>query len=163
MFNCSQIKFVAIILVLSVFLMPNFARPIFRLTSLTFRPQKQVKQVALFGYLVLSGALRSLVSMYAIHKKCFGDLYLWFQGRFLVVDPPPTSGPHCTKPTPPPPTPPPQSPPLHNIVQAVGTSLQPKTYSHRCLLQLSGTPPSMLSPYATSSEINLASLDGVSF
>ena len=126
-FNCSQIKFVAIILVLSVFLMPNFARQIFHLTSLTFGPQKQDKQVALIGYLVLSGALRSLVSMYAIHRKCFGDLYLWCQGRFLVVDPPPRHFRSSLHQTPPPKPPLHQSPPLHNIVQAVRTSLEPKT------------------------------------
>ena len=45
--NCYQTKFVAIILVLSVFfLMPIFAWPIFCLTLLTFRPQKRDKQVA---------------------------------------------------------------------------------------------------------------------
>ena len=45
-FNCSQTKFLAIILVLSVFFMRFFAWPIFRLTLLTFRPQKRDKQVA---------------------------------------------------------------------------------------------------------------------
>ena len=49
MFNCSQIKLVAIILVLSVFYV------IFRLTDflsepLTFRPQKRDKQVAPGGH-----------------------------------------------------------------------------------------------------------------
>ena len=40
-FNCSQTKFVAVILVLSVFFMRFFAWPIFRLTILTFSPQKR--------------------------------------------------------------------------------------------------------------------------
>ena len=31
----------------------------------------------------------SLVSKYAIHRNCFGDLYLWCRGWFLEVDPPP--------------------------------------------------------------------------
>ena len=50
MINCSQTNFVAIILVLSVFFMRFFAWPIFRLTLLTFRPQKRDKQVAPSGH-----------------------------------------------------------------------------------------------------------------
>ena len=45
-FNCSQTKFVAIILVLSVFFYAIFRLTNFRLIFLTFRPQKRDKQVA---------------------------------------------------------------------------------------------------------------------
>ena len=45
-FNCSQTKFVAIILVLSAFFMRFFVWPIFRLTLLTCCPQRRDKQVA---------------------------------------------------------------------------------------------------------------------
>ena len=44
MFNCSQTKFVAIILVLLVF-MQFVAWKIFHLTLLTIRPQRRYKQV----------------------------------------------------------------------------------------------------------------------
>ena len=51
--NCSQTKFVAIILVLSVSFMRFFARPIFRLRLLTFRPQQRSIKVAPSGHYVL--------------------------------------------------------------------------------------------------------------
>ena len=34
-----------------------------------------------------SETFSSLVSKYAIHRNCFGDLHLWCGGRFLEVDP----------------------------------------------------------------------------
>ena len=49
-FNCSQTKFVAIILVLLDFFMQFFAWTIFRLKFLTFCPQKLDKQVAPSGH-----------------------------------------------------------------------------------------------------------------
>ena len=30
---------------------------------------------------------RSLVAMYANHKNCFKELYLWCEGRFFEIDP----------------------------------------------------------------------------
>ena len=96
-FNCSQTKFVAIILVLSFFFMQISAGPNLRLTHLTFCPQKRFKQVAPSGP-VLIEPFSSLVFKYAIHRVCFGDLYLWCEGRFLEIDspthtllPPPTN------------------------------------------------------------------------
>ena len=96
LYNYSQMKFVAIILVLSVFF-----NAIFRLAHLTFRPQKRTKQVAPSGRLVLLEPFSSLVSKYAIHRICFGDL--WCEGWFLETAPPP----HCCHPISPPMHPPP--------------------------------------------------------
>ena len=48
-FNCSQTKFVAIVLFLFVFLMQFYAWPFFRLTHLTFRLRKRDKQIAPSG------------------------------------------------------------------------------------------------------------------
>ena len=96
---CSRMQFVAIILVLSVFFMQFFAWPIFRLTHLTFRPQKGAKQVVPSGHNVLVEPFSSLVFKYAIHRICFGDLYLCCEGRFLEIDPPPPVAlPHCCHP-----------------------------------------------------------------
>ena len=51
--NWSQMKFVAIIVVLFFVFMRFLAWPIFRLTHLTFRPQKLDKQLAPGGHYVL--------------------------------------------------------------------------------------------------------------
>ena len=75
--NCSQTKFVAIVLVLSVFY-AIFRLPIFRLTLLTFRPQKLDKQVAALS------ALRAFQLCFS--SNCFRDLYLWCEGRLLEVE-----------------------------------------------------------------------------
>ena len=72
LFNCSQTKFVAIILVLVVSFMRFFAWPIFGLTHLTFRPQKRDKLVAPSGHQVLfSEPFSSLDSKYSIRRNCF--------------------------------------------------------------------------------------------
>ena len=78
-----------------------FAWPIFRLTLLTFRPQKRDKQVAPSGHFVLLEPFRSFSS------NCLGDLYLylWCEGRFLKVDTPPFVDPPPPLLAPPPPPP----------------------------------------------------------
>ena len=77
-FNCSQTQFVAIILVLWSSLWVFFARPIFRLTHLTFRPHKRDKQVALGDHSIsgLLAPLELLVSKYPIHENCFEETIL---------------------------------------------------------------------------------------
>ena len=58
--NCSQTKFVAIILVLSVFFYAIFRLTNFSSDALTFRPQKRDKQVAPSGHYVLLEPFRSV-------------------------------------------------------------------------------------------------------
>ena len=65
--NCSQTKLVSIILILLV-LIKFFAGPLFRLTHLTFDPQKQDKQEASSWHYVLLEPLSPSVAKCAIHK-----------------------------------------------------------------------------------------------
>ena len=93
LFSGSQTKFVAIVLVLSVFFLCDFSLDrIFRLTLLTFRPKKQDKQGSAQRAL---SALRAF--QFCFSPNCFGDLTV---DKLLTL---PT-----TAPTPPllPPTPP---------------------------------------------------------
>ena len=56
--------------------------------------------------------------MYAIHRNCCGDLYLWCDGRIFEIDPHPPLTPHKPSPThfsPPLTASHPQSPPLHMV------------------------------------------------
>ena len=69
--------------------MQFFAWPIFRQTYLILRPQKRGKEVESGGHYFFLELFSSLVSKYAIHRNCLGDLYLWCEGRFLKIDPPP--------------------------------------------------------------------------
>ena len=113
-------KFVAIIIIPSVFFM-QFLLDRFSSDPLTSRAQKRDKEVAPSGHQVVLVTFSSLVSKYAIHRNCFGDLYLWFEGLFLEIDP--TAHPA--------PTSAPQSPPLH-IAEAVRTPCSQRSPSHRC-------------------------------
>ena len=71
-FICSQKNFVAIILVLSVFFMQFFARPNFRLTHLTFRPQERDKQVAPSEHLVLLELFSSVLAQTVLETYSYG-------------------------------------------------------------------------------------------
>ena len=103
-FNCSQTKFVAIILVLSVFFYAIFRLTNFSSDAFDFSSSK----TGLTG-----SAQRALCALRAFQvcfsSNCLGDLYLylWCEGRFLEVDTPPPfvdPPPPLLVPPPPPPT-----------------------------------------------------------
>ena len=81
--NCSQTKFVAIILALSVFFYAIFRFTDFSSDAFDFSSSKT------------GGAQRALSALRAfqlcLSSNCFGDLYLWCEGRFLEVE----EHPHC--------------------------------------------------------------------
>ena len=93
MFNCSQTKFVAIILVMSVFFNAIFRLPDFSSDAFDFSSSKTGQT---------GSAQRALSALRAFQlcfsSSCFGDLYLWCEGRFLEVEtrppPPPVLTPH---------------------------------------------------------------------
>ena len=90
-FNCSQTKFVAIILVLSVFFYAIFCLTDFSSDAFDFSSSKT-------GW--TGSAQRALSALRAFQlcfsSNCFGDLYLWCEGRFLKVeDTPSVDPPYC--------------------------------------------------------------------
>ena len=104
--NCSQTKFVVTILVLFVFLC-NFLLDRCFVWPMIFRPEKRNKQVASSGHWVFLEPFSSLVSNFAVHRNCFGDLYVWCEGWLLrcwtpiphnIPPPPPTSVPSLHSP-----------------------------------------------------------------
>ena len=125
MFNCSQTKFVEIILVLSVFF-----KAIFRLTNFSsddfdFSSPKTGQTGSAQQAL---SALRAFQLCFS--SNCFGDLYLWCEGRFLEIEdtPPPLFTPPLLTPPPSPhrrccPTPLPFSP--HCTPTPMATDEQP--------------------------------------
>ena len=98
--NCSQKPFVANIVILflffAIFCLADFSDPY------DFRLQEREKEVAPSLHDVLPEPLSALVFKYAINGNCFGDSYLWCEGRFLEIDPtpPPTHRPHSSPPNP---------------------------------------------------------------
>ena len=66
------------------------AWPNFRLTHLTFRPQKRDKQVEHSGHQFLLEPFSSLVSKCAIHRNCLRNLYLLLRAVLKGWPPPPT-------------------------------------------------------------------------
>ena len=138
MFNCSQTKFVAIILVLLFFLCDFLLDQFFVWPICVFVLKNGIKRLRTLS------SLRAFALTIMIHRNCF-ETYLWRDMRFLRID-------HSTPISPRPLS---QSPPLY-IVQAVRAPCSQRSPSHRSPTVES---PPVRSPQDLSIKLKLASLN----
>ena len=167
--NRSQTKFVALRLVLSVFYAIDCLTQ-FCSNPFDFFPQNWDKQVVPSGIYerALVEPFSSLVSKYVVHRNCFGDLYLWCEGRFREVNPTPHTHIH-TRPPPPSPhthtshiSPPHFSPLLPNphpkAKNPVQCSQKPPSYRWPSAMLRPLIPP-LRSPHAPLNKLKISSLN----